>query len=97
VQGKKFCKFLLVSLFVLAVISSSVFIILEAGHDCSDEVCPVCMCLNICSNNLKFITLTVINIVLCGLLLLSQVKKFYPVKIIYANSDLISLKVKLSD
>ena len=96
-HGKKFCKVVFMLLFVLAVISSTAFIILEAGHDCDGENCPVCMCLNICNNNLKLITLIAINIILCELLLSSQVKKFYPVKIIYPHSDLISLKVKLSD
>ena len=43
----------LAALFVLVMLSSLVFIVLEAEHDCTGEDCPVCYQINVCERTLK--------------------------------------------
>lgn len=88
---------LLALLFVFAVISSAGFLILEAHHECSGEDCPVCLEINICSHNLKLLSFAGFIFVFAGVLLFSQQKNTYQDVISFGRSDLIALKVKLSD
>ena len=80
------------------VLSSSVFLIEHADHDCTGEGCPVCERLCACVQNLK-------NLAAAAIVALAAVVVFAAVLRICAGGSLsahaprtpVALKVKLSD
>ena len=49
---------------LLWLFSSAHFLALEAGHDCHDEDCPICTCIQICTNMLKNMSNALIEVAL---------------------------------
>ncbi|MBQ7067932.1 MAG: hypothetical protein IJM82_02060 [Synergistaceae bacterium] len=96
-NNKSFNALILVSLFVCVVFCSVAFIAVEVNHNCNGDDCPICFQLHICGNNLQILPL-----ILCGGFLCSMLRQNFS-KILFSHdfrdkrSDLISLKVKLSN
>ena len=70
---KRLAACILTLVFVLAMLSSMAFIVLEAEHDCTGEDCPVCYQLSVCEHTLK---LGLAAAVLTGTLLIGLILPF---------------------
>ena len=94
---KKFLSLMLAGLFVFVVIFSIAFTAFEVNHECSGDECPVCFQLYICSDNLKSLYLSSFILTLCAWICCEYSRVFLSREVRYARSDLIALKVKLSN
>ncbi len=82
---------------LLIVLLSSCFIAMHADHDCDEEDCPVCACMQQCENNIRSMAggLTVVTTVIIPL--------FAALSFIYSGvplviwNTLVSRKVRLND
>ena len=52
-KKRRWISCFLAALFVLVMLSSLVFIVLEAEHDCTGEDCPICYQIHVCERTLK--------------------------------------------
>ena len=81
----------------LVVLWSSMFIVIEAEHDCSGEDCPVCLCIAVCGSLLRLLSLPrEVSSAWFSALILSALT-LIPSLLPRNYSTLITLKVKLSD
>ncbi|MBQ7594699.1 MAG: hypothetical protein IJU48_10155 [Synergistaceae bacterium] len=94
---KKFLPLMLAGLFVFVVIFSVAFTTFEVNHECSGDECPVCLQLNVCSDNLKSLYLSSFILTLCVWICCERSRVSLSQEVRYARSDLIALKVKLSN
>lgn len=94
---KKFLPLIIAGLFVFVVMFSVAFVALEANHDCCGCHCKVCFQIYICENNLKSLSLSLLALSFCVWLYFESEKIFPSRKLRAVHTDLISLKVKLSD
>ena len=96
---KKLCFMtrLLAAVLAVVMLSSAIYLAVEADHDCSGDDCAICHQINVCENLLKSIglagsaaaTVAAILYILCRII---------PSCIEVARTfTLVSLKVKLSD
>ena len=89
---------ILVGAFLLFVIGLSFFYVAaEAGHECEDEDCPICMCVEECENVLRQIGNTVLPLAIAFVpaIFVILTKKSFSVRI--AGGTLVSRKVRLND
>lgn len=88
---------LLAAIFVLVVLSSSIFIIEHADHDCTGEDCPICEQLFACAQNLKRLTNAAAAVVVAVALVILPRAVIRRLAAVYVFGSPIALKVKLSN
>ena len=82
---------------LLVILLSALFLIAEADHDCAGEDCPICACLQLCSNVLRrfggavFVLLSVAAPVI--LLLFAAVSG----AAVFAQETPVSRRIRLND
>ena len=87
---------LLAAVLAAVMLSSAVYIAVEANHNCSGEDCAICHQLQVCENLLK-------SIGLAGAAAVFAAVRYAPCSVIPSCAELVrtftlvSLKVKLSD
>ena len=83
---------------VLALTVSSVFIAVEADHDCSGEECPVCRMIAVNIHLLRMLSLTVFALAaLFSLLPVRSARGRRDRHIHFFSGTLVSLKIRLND
>ncbi len=55
-ENRRFIAAVLTAVALLVLLSSSIFILSHADHDCTGEDCPICEQLCACAQNLKSLT-----------------------------------------
>ena len=82
---------------LVCVLFSALFIAVEARHECTDEDCPVCACMQYCENILNRISGDVPAVV-CVLIpfIISSLIFVIPV-ILFIQDTLVLNKVRLND
>ena len=88
---------LLAAVAVLVLLSSSVFILSHADHDCSGVDCPVCEQLYTCAQNLKNLTAAFIAAVIAITFAVFLRMSSWYTQVNYVLNTPVHLKVKLSD
>lgn len=87
----------LAAAFLFVMLSSVLFIALEADHDCIGESCSICCRLSACENTLKSVGQAVFVLILAALTLQPALLLFSCAKEHFCRASLITLKVKLSN
>ena len=82
---------------VLTVLSSSIFLIEHADHDCAGADCPVCEQLYACAQNLKNLTAAVMTVMVMIALRFAVYVGVGQAKYAYAPHAPVNLKVKFSN
>ena len=54
-KRERVLAWIVLSVFILVIFSSSVFIVFHSAHNCTGENCPVCAVLAECRNNINMI------------------------------------------
>ena len=94
-KKRRWISCFLAVLFVLVMLSSLAFIVLEAEHDCTGEDCPVCAMIAICRNTLKTVLIALL-LVLSSLTSRSAGRAFVSSSALFDPEETpVSLKVKL--
>ena len=52
-RKQRMCAFLICTIFIMATLFSTLFIVREADHDCTGKECPVCACIHQAEQTLK--------------------------------------------
>ena len=83
---------------VLAVVmlSSAVYIAVEADHDCSGDDCAICHQIGVCENLLKSLGLAGAAAAITAAFTYTMCKAILPCTEMIGSLTLVSLKVKLS-
>ena len=84
-------------LILVVMLSSSLFIIEHADHDCVGEDCPICEQICFCERMLKTLSLAVVAAVAIFVFAVSPHTDCRQAETIYVPHTLVSLKVKLSN
>ena len=84
-------------LFVLFAALSLTFLLVEAGHDCSGEDCPICEQIALISNSLRTVAMLVFVLMIMTVALIGAKKLSEIMKIGYRADTLVLLKTKLSN
>lgn len=95
---KRISAGLLCVIFILAMLLSSVFIIHEAGHDCTGEDCPICQAIVMNSQLLRLIGVAIL--VLASLLGILRTKHAWAGTLGFslpASRTLVSWKIRLNN
>ena len=84
---------------VLAVVmlSSAIYIAVEANHDCSGDDCAICRQISICENLLKSLGLAGAAAAITAVLTYTVCKAILPCTEMNGTLTLVALKVKLSN
>ena len=93
----RFLTGLLAAVLAVVMLSSAVYIALEADHDCSGEDCAICHQINVCENLLKNIGLTGSTAATAAAILYILCRIIPSCTEVARTFTLVSLKVKLSD
>lgn len=95
-KKRRWISCFLAVLFVLVMLSSLAFIVLEAEHDCTGEDCPVCGQLAVCENALKLglVSAVFISACLAGTVFSSLARLAAGIRLCLTP---VALKVKLSN
>lgn len=94
---KRILTAVLAALVLVVMLSSSLFIIEHADHDCSGEDCPICQQIYLCTQTLKTLSLAVIAAVVFyafSALLSITIRQ---VETVCVPHTPVSLKVKLTN
>ena len=84
---------------VLAVVmlSSAIYIAVEANHDCSGEDCAICRQISICENLLKTLGLAGAAAAITAAFTYTMCRAILPCTEMIGTLTLVALKVKLSN
>ena len=88
---------LLAAVLAAVMLSSAVYIAVEANHTCSGEDCAICHQLQVCENLLKSIGLVDAAAVFAATVRYALCRVIPSCAELVRTSTLVSLKVKLSD
>ena len=88
---------LLAAVLAAVMLSSAVYIAVEANHDCTGVDCAICHQINVCVNLLKSIGLAVSAAATVAAILYILCRIIPPCTEVARTFTLVSLKVKLSD
>ena len=88
---------LLAAVLAAVMLSSAVYIAVEANHTCSGEDCAICLQLQVCENLLKSIGLVDAAAVFAATVRYALCRVIPSCAELVRTSTLVSLKVKLSD
>ena len=96
---KKICFMtrLLAAVLAVVMLSSAVYIAVEADHDCSGDDCAICRQISICENLLKTLGLAGAAAAISAAFTYTVCKAILPCAERLGTGTLVSLKVKLSN
>ena len=93
----RFMVRLLAVVLAVAMLSSAVYIAVEADHDCSGDDCAICRQISICENLLKSLGLAGAAAAISAALTYALCKAILPCAERLGTGTLVALKVKLSN
>ena len=93
----RFMTRLLAVVLAVVMLSSAVYIAVEADHDCSGEDCAICHQIGVCENLLKTLGLAGAAAAVTAALTYALCKAILPCTERLGTGTLVSLKVKLSN
>lgn len=82
---------------IFVMLFSALFITVEAGHNCTDNHCPICTQINICINTIKGFALATMAFALAAMMKFLACDIILFIKNAFTQSSLVTLKVKLSN
>ena len=88
---------LLAAVLAAVMLSSAVYVAVEANHDCSGEDCAICHQISICENLLKFLGFAGTAAAITAAFIYTLCKALLPCTETIGTLTLVSLKVKLSN
>ena len=88
---------LLAAVLAVVMLSSAVYLAVEADHDCSGEDCAICRQISICENLLKTLGLAGAAAAVTAVLTDTVCRAILPCTEMIGTLTLVSLKVKLSN
>lgn len=96
---KKLCIIsrLLAAMLAAVMLSSAVYLAVEANHDCSGDDCAICRQISICENLLKSLGLAGAAAAITAVLTYTKCRAVLPCTEMSGTLTLVSLKVKLSN
>ena len=93
----RFLTGLLAAMLAVVMLSSAVYIAVEADHDCSGEDCAICRQISTCENLLKSLGVAGTAAAVTAALPYTLCKAVLPCTETIGTLTLVSLKVKLSN
>ncbi len=93
----RFMTRLLAVVLAVVMLSSAVYIAVEADHDCSGEDCAICHQIGVCENLLKTLGLAGAAAAVTAALTYALCRAILPCAERLGTGTLVSLKVKLSN
>ena len=96
---KKLCFMtrLLAAVLAVVMLSSAIYLAVEANHDCSGDDCAICRQISICENLLKSLGLAGAAAAITAVLTYTMCRAILPCAEMIDTLTLVSLKVKLSN
>ena len=96
---KKLCFMtrLLAAVLAVVILSSSIYLAVEANHDCSGEDCAICRQISICENLLKSLGLAGAAAAITAAFTYTVCRAILPCAEMNGTLTLVALKVKLSN
>ena len=96
---KKLCFMtrLLAAVLAVVMLSSAIYIAVEANHDCSGEDCAICRQISICENLLKTLGLAGAAAAITAAFTYTVYRAILPCAEMNGTLTLVALKVKLSN
>lgn len=96
---KKLCFMtrLLAAVLAVVMLSSAIYLAVEANHDCSGDDCAICRQISICENLLKTLGLAGAAAAITAVLTYTMCRAILPCAEMIDTLTLVSLKVKLSN
>ena len=96
---KKLCFMtrLLAAVLAVVMLSSAIYLAVEANHDCSGDDCAICRQIGICENLLKSLGLAGAAAAITAVLTYTMCRAILPCAEMIDTLTLVSLKVKLSN
>ena len=96
---KKLCFMtrLLAAVLAVVMLSSAIYIAVEANHDCSGEDCAICRQISICENLLKTLGLAGAAAAITAAFTYTVCRAILPRAEMNGTLTLVALKVKLSN
>ena len=96
---KKICFMtrLLAAVLAVVMLSSAIYLAVEANHDCSGDDCAICRQISICENLLKSLGLGGAAAAITAVLTYTMCRAILPCAEMIDTLTLVSLKVKLSN
>ena len=88
---------LLAAVLAVVMLSSAVYLAVEANHDCSGEDCAICHQLQVCENLLKSIGLAGAAAAISAAFTYTVCRAILPCAEMNGTLTLVALKVKLSN
>ena len=88
---------LLAAVLAVVMLSSAVYLAVEANHDCSGEDCAICHQISVCENLLKSLGLAGAAAAISAALPYTVCKAILPCAEMSGTLTLVALKVKLSN
>lgn len=96
-KKQKTQAFLICTALIIVTLFSVLFIVKEAGHDCTGENCPVCACIRQAEQNLKQVGTGRIEAAVYPPVMAQSVLALVCVFLTVPCTTLISQKVRLND
>ena len=96
-KSKRLAVLFMIAVTLFVVISCAAFNVIELGHDCTGEDCPVCYCVNLCENTLRQLTLVSSQVLFAYVNIFAVLIFCSYVTLCESHKTLITLKVKLSN
>ena len=88
---------LLVAVLAVVMLSSAIYIAVEADHDCSGDDCAICRQISICQNLLKSLGLAGAAAAITAAFTYTVRREILPCAEMTGTLTLVALKVKLSN
>ena len=88
---------LLAAVLAVVMLSSAIYLAVEADHDCSDDDCAICHQIGVCKNLLKSLGLAGAAAAISAALPYTVCKAILPCAEMSGTLTLVALKVKLSN
>ena len=93
----RFLTRLLAAVLAIVMLSSAVYLAVEANHDCSGDDCAICRQISICENLLKTLGLAGAAAAISAALPYTVCRAILPCTEMNGTLTLVALKVKLSN
>ena len=88
---------LLAAVLAVVMLSSAIYLAVEANHDCSGDDCAICRQISICENLLKTLGLAGAAAAITAVLTYTMCRAILPCTEMIGTLTLVALKVKLSN
>ena len=93
----RFVTRLLAAVLAVVMLSSAIYIAVEANHDCSGDDCAICRQISICENLLKSLGLAGAAVAITAAFTYTMCRAILPCTETSGTLTLVALKVKLSN